>query len=328
MVVTSQRIMRKFLLFIFLLPLLLYGQRPFINDFVPNGVPVGYTINIIGSNLGSDFIAPKVFFGGVAASSVEFINDRFIRAVVPSGALYGSITVINHNGLLAQSRQNFLLSFHGGNTINEFGDEYIQSAGSNAYDICMCDLDANGLNDIVITHNIPSDPAGMSTQPEISIFLNNTMGTRSLSGSDFVYTTIKHPSHNGGFVSTTCADLDLDGLPELLFTTNEGTNEHIIIYKNRGIVSGELDLMPLTGAPRRLPQTLEGTNRLPRRLKVADINRDGLPDIVVGNIADNTFHVFKNMTSRGGDITFANDDVTEIMITPETSSGETETGSI
>ena len=319
------KVTRNFLLFIFLLPLLLYGQRPFINDFVPNGVPVGDTINIIGSNLGSNAIPPRVFFGGVAASSVEFINDRFIRAVVPSGALYGSITVINDNGLLAQSRQNFLLSFHGGNTINTFDDEYIQPAGSNAYDICMCDLDANGLNDIVITHN---NAAASSDIDEISIFLNNTTGTGSLSGTDFVRTMgIKHIGHNGGFISTTCADLDLDGLPELLFTTNVGTtNEHIIIYKNSGIVAGELVLTALTGTPLRLPQTSEGNNRTPRRLKVADIDRDGRPDIVVGNEEDNTFHVFKNMTS-GGDITF-NEDAIEIMITLETSSEGTETGSI
>ena len=322
MVVTSQRIMRKFLLFIFLLPLLLYGQRPFINDFVPNGVPVGDTINIIGSNLGSNAIPPRVFFGGVAASSVEFINDRFIRAVVPSGALYGSITVINHNGLLAQSRQNFLLSFHGGNTINEFDDEYIQSAGSNAYDICMCDLDANGLNDIVITHNNETGDIG-----EVSLFLNNTTGTGSLSESDFARTMTMNHSNMGGFISTTCADLDLDGLPELLFTTNVGTaNEHIIIYKNSGIVLGELVLRALTGTTLRLPQNSEGNNRTPRRLKVADIDRDGHPDIVVGNEEDNTFHVFKNMTS-GGNITF-NEDAIEIMITPETSSEGTETGSI
>ena len=319
------KITRKFLLFIFLLPLLLYGQRPFINDFVPNGVPVGDTINIIGSNLGSDLIAPKVFFGGVAASSVEFINDRFIRAVVPSGALYGSITVINHNELLAQSRQNFLLSFHGGDTINTFDDEYIQPAGSNAYDICMCDLDANGLNDIVITHN---NAAASSDIEEISIFLNNTTGTGSLSGTDFVHTMgIKHIGHNGGFISTTCADLDLDGLPELLFTTNVGTtNEHIIIYKNSGIVAGGLVLTALTGPPLRLPQTSEGNNRTPRRLKVADIDRDGRPDIVVGNEEDNTFHVFKN-TPFGENITF-NEDAIEIMIMLETSSEGTETGSI
>ena len=158
-----------------------------------------------------------MFFGGVEASSVNIVSGNTIEAVVPAGVTHGSITVLN-NTLIAQSAEQFYISF-GGSTTTDFDDEVLVESGeTDASDICICDLDGDNLNDAIIAHNVDNN-----AKSEISVYLNQS-GPATAATSFVKQTNINNTENLSGFISTTCSDLDNDGKPDLIFTTNQGTN--------------------------------------------------------------------------------------------------------
>lgn len=284
--------MRKILYIVFsVVSLAIFGQQPIINSISPTHVEVGGTVTISGANLGG-----RVFFGGVEATSISGAGN-VIEAVVPPGVTHGAITVLN-NSLIAQSPEQFYISF-GGTSSGSFDVESITATNEvDAYDICLCDLDSDGLNDIAISHNV-----GLNTDNEISIFENqSTAGTTNFGAPQ----NIGNADNLTGFISTTCGDLDNDGKPELIFTSNDGTNvKHIYIYEN---VSGaSINMSFVSGITLLLPDASSG-NRVPRRVKVADMDGDGHKDLVVGNEVDNAIHIFRNTSSGDGNFSFATPD--------------------
>lgn len=282
--------MRKILSIILFVPLMAMAQKPFINSISPTNVEFGETVTITGSNLSG---SPRVFFGAVEAASVNVISSGLIEAIVPAGATKSSITVLN-NSLMAQSSQQFFISFQGSD-ISNYDSEYddISTTEQAASDICMCDLNSDGKNDIVIVHNVQSTN---DSQNEVTIFLNNTTGTDAfVSPTDFqLNQTLNNSINQSGFSSVACGDVDNDGDNDLVFTSNLGTNPRdIYVYSNNGAATfTERDDTSLS-----LPATAGGDQRIPRSIQISDMDRDGLSDLVVGNNTDNTFHIFKNSGS-------------------------------
>lgn len=266
-----------------------FGQTPIINSITPTHIEVGQKVTISGSNLGG-----QVFFGGMEASSVNVISGNLIEAVVPSGATQGSLTVLS-NGLIAQSSQHFYLSFSG-STIENYATEYEQTSDeTDANDICLCDLDGDGLNDVVMTHNVSDAGKG-----EASIYHNQS--TLAAIPPDFNRLTNINNAESG-FSATTCADLDNDGKPELIFTTNNGLNaRQIYVYRNQSTV-GSINMTDVPSVNLRLPNAASG-NRVPRRVRVADMDGDGKNDLVVGNRTDERLHIYRNTSSGVGNFSF------------------------
>lgn len=282
--------MRNILLTLLLCPLLLVGQKPYIKKISPTHIEVGQTVTIQGSNLGG-----RVFFGGVEATSVTG-SGKSMKATVPAGVTHGFITVLN-NSLIAQSAEQFFISFSGSD-ISTFDSEFVvPTTEEAASDICMCDLDGDGKNDLVVVHNIQSND---NSESELTIYRNNTSSTAALASPDFQLTTkINNAVNLSGFVSVSCRDLDNDGKPDMIFTSNQGTNARdIFVYHNQSTV-GTINLTPLNLAVLQLPNTSNGTGRIPRGIRSADMDGDGKSDLVVGNDTDNTFHVFPNTSSPG-----------------------------
>ena len=78
------------------------GLPPFVSFVVPSG-GVGQTIQILGQGLTG---TTKVTFNGVAASSFTVVSDTYMTAVVPSGAITGTVVVTTPGGVL-KSNQRF-----------------------------------------------------------------------------------------------------------------------------------------------------------------------------------------------------------------------------
>lgn len=290
--------MRILLGILFLAPCLLMAQQPFINNISPTHIEVGQEITITGTNLGG-----RVFFGGVEATSVSGSGNS-ITATVPAGTTHGVITVLNNN-LIAQSSKQFYISFSG-TDITSFDAEYaVTDIELAAADLCMCDLDGDDKNDLIMVHNIG---ASNSAGSEFSVFRNNTSGTDAFAAPDFQLDQLVNDAFDGsdndfGFISVTCADLDNDGRKDLIFAPDQGgAVKDVFIYRNQSTV-GSIVLTGVSLTP-KLP-TSGSNNRIPRSIKVADMDGDGKNDLVVGNDTDNTFHIFRNTSSGPGNFAFS-----------------------
>jgi uncharacterized repeat protein (TIGR03803 family) len=72
-----------------------FAVVPLVKSFTPTSGPVGTSVTITGNSFTG---ATEVTFGGVAASSHEVISDTQIDALVPSGAVTGTIAVTTPGG--------------------------------------------------------------------------------------------------------------------------------------------------------------------------------------------------------------------------------------
>ncbi|WP_179213299.1 FG-GAP-like repeat-containing protein [Ekhidna lutea] len=292
-------------------------QKPFINSISPTNVEVGGTITITGTNLTN---VNQVVFGAasVTGADINVISDNLIEATVPAGATYGPVAVRTTGNLVTESRQQFFLSFSSTSS-STWRAEYLESIApnKNVYDVCLCDLDRDGLNDVILTHNLVT-----GTGKEATVFENQSTFSNEVFSD--IGLTDNADNSVGGFIATTCADLDNDGDPEVIFTTDNTTNiKQIYIYDNTS--SGSVSLSYVSSLSLSLPTDGNGDKRVPRRVKVSDIDGDGKMDIVIGNENDNTLHIFPN-TSSPGSYSFST--AVEVTVSDATTTGAIDIGDL
>ncbi|MDH5609569.1 MAG: IPT/TIG domain-containing protein, partial [Cyclobacteriaceae bacterium] len=139
----------------------LMGQTtPYINSISPITAKVGETVTIAGSGFSATSTDLRVLFGGVSAPILSSTTN-LIEVSVPQGASHDEIMVINVvTGYSASSSQLFFPNYGGDSFDNllkaelpAFFDSEVSTNTNQklAYDLCMCDFNGDGLNDIVIT---------------------------------------------------------------------------------------------------------------------------------------------------------------------------------
>lgn len=288
--------MRKVLIVFLLVPFLGLSQQPFINSIAPVSSQPGDQITVSGSNLSG---TTQVLFGGVPIpeDDIEILSDNLLEVTVPSAATHDFISVISNN-LIALSPGKFYPSFAGA-SLSDYDDEYLVASTETAVsDICLCDLDGDSFNDVVIAHAVLSAD---NSQSEVTIYRNNVAGsTAPLTSPDFELSLkLNNSTNQTGFTSAYCGDLNNDGKPDLAFTSNSGLNARdIYVYENTS-TTGSISLTARADNDLKLGTDREGNNRIPRRIKIADIDRDGRNDLIVGNESDSLFSVFLNTSSFG-----------------------------
>ncbi|WKN40930.1 FG-GAP-like repeat-containing protein [Tunicatimonas pelagia] len=288
--------MRKFLFtFIFsLCTAVLLAQAPVITQLDKTRGTVFEVVTIQGSGFGTDTANVDVFFGGVLADSIAPISsgvpmlDTEIQVLVPPGATTSSVSVTRTDTrLTAYSPEVFYISYDGGTFDRNFmdGPYKYATSGNNLYNLCFCDFNQDGLNDIA-TSDLDSE--------EITVLQNTTPNI------DTVTFTPVELDIEARTRWLRCGDLNGDGLPELVFAASNDNAEGgnlAYVYQNTstgGVISFDL------ADPIRLP--IEGN--LAARMVIRDIDMDGKPDITVADIsADGGVSVFLN-NSTGSTISF------------------------
>ncbi|HMJ68515.1 MAG TPA: FG-GAP-like repeat-containing protein [Cyclobacteriaceae bacterium] len=280
-----------------------FGQAPVIThiDKYINGN--GQRVTISGTNFGGVPANLSVWFGA-AKGVVETASDQTIEVTVPPGATYESIIVTNTStGKSASSKGEFLLSYGGQQPIAlaNFVAQTDLDAEAGLYDVCLCDLDGDGKNDVAA-----SNSGGNSPPPAgVSLFRNTSTATGPFA---FAAKTSLLPSTKT--LNIKCGDLNGDGKKDLLITEADPGNK-IFILKNAS-VSGSFIFTT---------QNLSLPGKSPKRVDIADLDRDGLPEIIVTdqNTENKDLLILPN-TSSGGTISFGPHTTLTIPVTNNTGS--------
>ncbi len=289
-----QKIFIGFFLFFCCINHVVKAQTPPIIDKIDKtSGTIDEIVTIRGEGFGNSSSDIYVLFGAAPASSIIDVRDTEIKVRVPAGATLGSITVINKTThLTAYSSEIFTLSYDGAPfELSDLGIETsIPTPGTSLYNLCMCDFNLDGRNDIVTSDR----------DRNTTIVLQNISG--SINAVSFA-TSIVDVGAKTRWVR--CGDLNGDGLADLVYSASN-TNidkERIYVLKNTSIPGGAITFeMPA------VPYIVEGSQAA--RVDIRDIDGDGLAEIVAADLSANGgVSVFKNISTPGGAISFVADPI-------------------
>jgi alpha-tubulin suppressor-like RCC1 family protein len=256
---------------------------PYIVSMNPvMGVP-GTNVTLTGFNFSATTTSNIVHFGAVRAEVVT-ASSNSLTVTVPLGATFARVSV-TVDGLVANSPQNFLPTF-AGNGFPVSGTTFAAGqnlgTGDGAQRTVIADLDGDGWPDLAVANLYANT---------ISLFRNLGSGG-PLSPGNFAarvdFPALAEGSDNPyGLIA---ADVDGDGKLDLVFT--DRINNRVGIQRNQssagslGMGSFAVPVYFNTGAD-------------PRYVRVADLNRDGRPDIVTCNTAAGTISILRNLSPAG-----------------------------
>ena len=248
-----------------------FGQVPVISNIEPDRGYPGEVISIKGDNFSA---GARVFFGA-AEGDVLSISAQLIEVRAPLSATFDYISVLNTIGQTGYSSQKFLLSYGGDSGIasSSFSSQQDFAAESGLYDVCLCDLDGDGLTELI---------AANSNSANATVYLNSsTPGTVNFSTK----TNLTLPSGNRS-LNVTCGDLTGDGLAEIVFSDSDDGSE-LFVYNNYS-VPGSLSFT-------RTIVNINGFST--KRVSINDMDADGRPDLVVSDQSQGRLAVIANATS-------------------------------
>lgn len=259
-------------------------------------------VTISGSGFSDTNSELTVHFGsakGLILNSTEFL----IEVLAPAGTSYQNISVTNHNSkLTGYAKPYFNLAFSGDSFDESLMKESLTiNEDDELFDICNCDFNGDGLNDIASTNN--TDDAGATA---ITVYQNITQA----SDFEIKFQKINEVNLNTGkgARNITCGDLNGDGKPELVVGKGGGNADRIYVFKNRSITG--IAFEPYV----TILLSENVTSSTTRRLKIHDLDKDGKPDIVMTDQGIGNVYIFGNK-STNGNIIFPSVD-RQIIITP------------
>ncbi len=259
------------------------AQPPVIEGLSRISGTLNDNLTVFGSNFNSNPADLILYFNGVRATLSSSTNNS-INALIPGNATTGNLLLINKaNGLQATSAGIFFNSFGGsGFDLSLLSPETNFNESAELYQLALCDFNNDGKLDVAATKK--------SGSTDIDIFMNeSTPGVISLSKlNKFTNSELDLQSVTSGII---CADLDGDGLKDMIVTQAGNPADRIYLLKN--ISSGE-DIKFSQSKTITLADSSVAVN-----VEVKDLDRDGKPDLIVSNAAAGYFSIFRNLSTIG-----------------------------
>jgi hypothetical protein len=312
---------------------------PAISNFTPAGGANGTVVTISGTNFSAVAVSNIVYFGAVQAS-VSAASPTSLTVTVPAGATYAPITVAV-GGLMAYANAPFLVTFAGGtNSSTALAPRLDLPAMDGPGVVAIADLDGDGRPDLLVAsgdqglsiyQNISSNgtitaasfappvnlplPAGLQTMTVADVDGDGKLDIVVLNRNLNQVLILKNISTPGVLTTNSFAvpvvfptgndprgvvvrDFDGDGLPDIAVANwADGT---VFVYHNLGTSNG------ITTNSFAAP-VIYTVGASPQDLKTADLDGDGLPDLVTANNnygTTNSVSLLRN-TSSPGNISFA-----------------------
>ncbi|HCM76353.1 MAG TPA: hypothetical protein DIS90_08215 [Cytophagales bacterium] len=258
------------------------AQAPVISAITPVETYPTNQVIITGSGFSATPAQLQVWFNQVKGSIVSS-SEFSITVTVPPSARFGVLEVINLSTRLS-ARSSFKFSpYYSGTNFNPAElDAPLTFTGSNElFDICSCDLNADGKPDLAVTQ--------FDNETDL-IVLQNTSTVGSLSFNKLDKSNLASLNIGAPTEKITCADLNGDGKPELIATRSGATKNIVYVLPNTS--AGTISF----GAA--VPLLLDIGN-FARFVKVRDLDNDGKPEIIVTNSFNNQLYIFKNQSTGG-----------------------------
>ncbi len=263
------------------------GQVPQVNEVNQRSGATGTIISLKGNGFSQNKNDMAVYFGGARGTIVT--STEFLMEVrVPAGIIFDYISATNLvSGLTGFSRNKFLLSFSGtGFDAGRFSITSQLAGGSNLFDLVVCDLDGDGLNDIATTNNV--DGAASAT---ISVFQNVTASNTLVPALSKIW---DNDLITGTAIrNITVGDVNGDGKPDIVAAKGGNTADRIFIFKNvstPGFINFERPVTVLISS--------SGSSSSARRVKVMDLDKNGKPEIILTDQNLSKVHIFQNRSTK------------------------------
>jgi gliding motility-associated-like protein len=276
------------------LPYILFGQAPVIQNVEPLNANPNDTIVITGSGFNNTPSNLDVWFGPVKGTVIAS-SEFSIEVIVPAQSTFSAVEVVNRaTRLSAKSLLKFMPSLPTETfSAAKFAAPVTIAAPEELWDLCTCDLNADGKPDLAATKF--SSASAFASSTDIMLLQNNSTPGNLTAASFQKFDKTNFPVLNLTFGTdhVVCGDLQGDGYPELVVSRAGSTRNSIHIFRNTTV--GTTLNFSLVASP----QLLLDVGHFATRLVLRDLNRDGKPEIIVTNSFNDVLYIFINQSAAG-----------------------------